>query len=288
MDPNFFIVGAPKSATTNISYYLKQNSHVFMPDELEPYYFARLDLHEGYTREVYKDKSKYLELFKKAKNKIAVGESSPIYLFCPHSASDIKKHFPNSKIIISLRNPIEISQSQYFSAVFMKKEEREFGDVIQTSKKLIDNEEFRIDNILEAGFYSKHIRRFREVFEENQIKIIIFEEYIKNTSQTVNSILKFLGINEEMRFSESAKGAYRVPKNKISKILLNSKKFRNASRMLIPSVSRQKIGEKYFVDEGKKPPMLKVDRDYLKNIYESDVRELEEVLERKLPWDDFY
>ena len=37
-NPNFFIVGAPKSGTTNMSYYLMQHSQVFMPDELEPYY----------------------------------------------------------------------------------------------------------------------------------------------------------------------------------------------------------------------------------------------------------
>ena len=43
-NPNFFIVGAPKSATTNISYYLMQHSEIFMPKELEPYYFARNDI----------------------------------------------------------------------------------------------------------------------------------------------------------------------------------------------------------------------------------------------------
>ena len=287
MDPNFFIVGAPKSATTNISYYLNQHPQIFMPEELEPYYFARFDIHENYTRYFFKDKEKYLELFKKSGNKKAVGESSPVYLYCPHSALDIKQQFPKSKIIISLRNPIEIAQSQYFSLVFTKRETRSFGEVLRASKKLIDNKEFRIDNVLEAGFYSKHISRFRENFEEKQIKIIIFEDYIQNTMPELNSILEFLGINERIKFTESAKGAYRNPKNRISKFLLNSNTFRKTSRMIVPNVTRQKIGEKYFVEEGKKPSMSSQDREFLRKIFESDVKKLSNILGRELPWEDF-
>ena len=286
MNPNFFIVGAPKSGTTNISYYLNQHPQVFMPDELEPYYFARLDVPLDHYRYVFRDKEKYLKLFK-GKNEKAVGESSPVYLYCPNAALDIKKHFPESKIIISLRNPIEIAQSQYFSSIFVRSQKKDFTQVINESRVLLEQNEFHIDNILEAGFYSKHISRFKEIFPENQIKIIIFEEYISNIFPTLESILKFLGIDEKIKYTESAKGAYRIPKNKISKTLLESDTFRKLSRKLIPNVTRQKIGEKYFVNEGKKPSMLKSDRDYLKKIYEEDVRKLEEILERKLPWDDF-
>jgi len=287
MQPNFFIVGAPKSATTNLSYYLKQHPQVFMPEELEPYYFARLDIPKDFTREIIKDKKKYLELFSKSGKKMAIGESSPVYLYCPHSASDIKEHFPKSKIIILLRNPIEISQSQYFSQVFNKIENRNFDDVLKSSKKLITNQEFHINNILEAGFYSKHLMRFKRIFPKDQIKIIVFEEYIKNTIPTVNSVLDFLGINEKIDFTESAKGAYRIPKNLISKKLLDSTAFRKISKLLIPAVSRQKIGEKYFVEETKKPPMTTSDREYLKKIFESDVKNLQEIIGRNLPWDDF-
>ena len=259
MDPNFFIVGAPKSATTNISYYLNQHDQVFMPEELEPYYFARLDIPIDHYRYVFRDKAKYLKLFK-GENKKAIGESSPVYLYCPNSALDIKKHFPESKIIISLRNPIEIAQSQYFSSMFVRSQKKEFSQVINESKILLEQKKFRVDNVLEAGFYSKHILRFKEIFPEDQIKIVIFEEYISNIIPTIESILKFLDIDEMIEFTEPAKGAYRVPKNKISKTLLDSDTFRRLSRKIIPNVSRQKIGEKYFVRETKKPSMSSKDR----------------------------
>ena len=62
VEPNFFIVGAPKSGTTNISYYLIQHTQVFMPENLEPYYFARLDIPQNYEREIISNEKKYLLL----------------------------------------------------------------------------------------------------------------------------------------------------------------------------------------------------------------------------------
>lgn len=287
MEPNFFIVGAPKSATTNMSYYLIQHPQVFMPANLEPYYFARLDVPENFQREIIRDKKKYLNLFKKAKNHKAVGESSPVYLFCPHSATDIKNQIPHAKIIISLRNPIEVTQSIYFSRLFMRFEKRSFSEVIDSDERQISKGEFFINNLLEPGFYSKHIKRFQEVFSLDKIKIIIFEEYIKNTIPTINSILAFLDINESVNFSEQPKAAYRVPKNNITKFLLENSTFRKAATKLVPTVTRQRIGESFFVKESKKPPMSSSDRERLKSIFESEVKKSEQLLNRKLPWVDF-
>ena len=223
MEPNFFIVGAPKSGTTNMSYYLMQHPQVFMPENLEPYYFARLDIPQNYERGIISDEKKYLNLFKNAKNCKAIGESSPVYLYCPHSALEIKNRFPNSKIIISLRNPIEIAYSEYFSLKFMGFDKnRSFNELLDSSKEQLDQNEFHIDSLLEAGFYSKQIKRFQKIFSKNQIKITIFEEYIKNTIPTINSILSFLDIEKSITFKIAPKGAYKTPRNFVSKKLMNN------------------------------------------------------------------
>lgn len=288
MEPNFFIVGAPKSATTNMSYYLKQHPQVFMPENLEPYYFARLDIPENYQREIISDKKKYLDLYKKAGKCKAIGESSPVYLYCPHAAEDIKAQFPNSKIIISLRNPIEITDSQYYSLKFMKfNASRNFDEILNVDEKQIERNEFHIDNLLIAGFYAKHIKRFQKVFSEDSIKIVVFEEYIKNITPTINSILKFLDINEPATFSEQPKGAFREPRNTITKHLLENSAFRKIIQRTIPTVPRQKIGERFFVKESQKPSMTKYQREHLRKIFQQDVRDLENLLGRRFPWADF-
>ena len=289
MEPNFFIVGAPKSGTTNMSYYLMQHPQVFMPENLEPYYFARLDVPQNYKREIISDEKKYLSLFKNAKNCKAVGESSPVYLYCPHSALEIKNRFPNSKLIISLRNPIEIAYSEYFSLKFMGFDQnRSFDELLDSSEEQLTRNEFHIDSLLEAGFYSKHIKRFQKIFSKNQIKITIFEEYVKNTVPTINSILSFLGIKESITFDVTSKGAYKVPRNFASQKLMNNSTFRKAAKFVIPTVTRQKIGERFLVKESSRPPLKQNQRKRLTQIYQDDVENLSELLGRNLPWKDFY
>ena len=289
VEPNFFIVGAPKSGTTNISYYLMQHTQVFMPENLEPYYFARLDIPQNYEREIISDEKKYLNLFKNAKNCKAIGESSPVYLYCPHSALEIKNKFPNSKIIISLRNPIEIAYSEYFSLKFMGFDKnRSFNELLDSSKEQLDQNEFHIDSLLEAGFYSKHIKRFQKIFSKNQIKIIIFEEYVKNTIPTINSILSFLDIDKSIAFKTAPKGAYKVPRNFASQKLMKNSTFRKAAKFIIPTVTRQKIGERFLVKESSRPALKQNERQQLMEIYQDDVENLDKLLGRRLPWKDFY
>jgi len=289
VEPNFFIVGAPKSGTTNISYYLMQHPQVFMPENLEPYYFARLDIPQNYEREIISDEKKYLDLFKNTKSCRAIGESSPVYLYCPHSALEIKNRFPNSKIIISLRNPIEIAYSEYFSLKFMGFDKnRSFNELLDSSKEQLDQNEFHIDSLLEAGFYSKHIKRFQKIFSKNQIKIIIFEEYIKNTIPTINSILSFLDIDKSIAFKTAPKGAYKVPRNFASQKLMNNSTFRKTAKFIIPTVARQKIGERFLVKESSRPVLKQNERQRLKEIYQDDVENLAKLLGRSLPWKDFY
>ena len=234
------------------------------------------------------DMKKYLNLFKDVTNETIVGEASSPYLSCPHAASEIKKAFPKSKILISIRNPIERAHSAYFSYKFMRPTKKNFMEMIKEHEKLIKDRIFYIDSILESGFYTKNIINFQNAFGVENVKIIIFEEYIKNIESGIRSILNFLGLSENIQFEEQSKGSYRVPKNSLSKILLNNKKFRKISTVIIPTVMRQKLGDKYFLKQEKKPEMGKNERTYLKKLYKNEATELEKFLGKKLPWDDFH
>ena len=287
-EPNFFIVGAPKSATTNITYYLMQHSEIFIPEDFEPYYFARLDTPENYERQIISNQKKYLDLFQTNRNHKFIGESSPVYLFCPNAAADIKNHFPNSKIIISLRNPIEIAYSQYLSLKFMGfNNELSFNEILDNDEERISKGEFFIDSVLESGFYSKHIRNFQNFFPDEQIKIVIFEEYIKNPIHTINLLLSFLGAEKKTDFKPVPKNSFRVPKNPIANSILNNFTLRKISRKFLPIVTRSKIGDNLLVKESSRPKLEQNLRIRLKKIYQEDVKELELLLNRKFPWNEF-
>jgi len=288
MKPNFFIVGGTKSATTNISYYLNEHSKVFVSELNEPYYYCRFDVPKTFNREsMITDKKKYLDLFKKATNHQAIGEATSVYLHCPHAAAEIKKDNPESKIIIVIRNPIDKCYSSYFSYKFMNLDNRSFSEKIDIFEKQIENDEFYIFNFIEQGFFSKHIKRYQNVFSPDKIKIVFFEEYIKNVHAHIDSILEFLDISEKIELTVQPKNSYRIPKNKITELLLNSSKFRNLSTKIIPTIQRQKIGEKFFVKQTKIPEMSQDERKRLRKIYELEYQNLTIMLGKKPPWKDF-
>ena len=162
-----------------------------------------------------------------------------------------------------------------------------FNEFIDHSEEKILKNEFFIDNILEAGFYSKHIKRFQSFFPDEQIKIIIFEEYIKNPTLTINSILSFLGINKTIEFKPVSKNAYRIPQNSFSKIILNNSFIRKTSRKLIPSKTRSNIGENFLVKESVRPEIHPSERERLRKIFQNDVDDLKQLLQLELPWPDF-
>jgi len=288
MPPNFFIVGGAKCATTNISYYLNQHPDVFIPELSEPYYYCRFDVPENFNRKsMITDEKKYFDLFKKGKNHKAIGEATPNYLQCPHSASEIKKDFPESKIIISIRNPINRAHSGYFSYQFMELDKRTFSEKIDLYEDQYNRKEFSIFNFIEEGFFSKHIKNYQKLFPSKQIKIIFFEEYIKNITEHIDSILNFLEVSELNNLIEEPKNSYRIPQNKVAEFLLASPKFRKIATKLIPTIQRDKIGERFFVKQSKKPEMSKKDRNRLKNIYSSEFDDLKKLLGITPPWDDY-
>lgn len=288
MKPNFFIVGGSKCGTTNISYYLKEHHDVFIPELMEPYYYTRFDVAKDFKRaSMITDEKNYLKLFKNAVHHKAIGESSPVYLQCPHAPIEIKKDNPDSKIIISIRNPIDKAHSSYFSYKFMNLDKQSFAEKIDLFEKQYDSKEFFIFNFIEDGLFSKHIKRYQKHFPLENIKIIFFEDYIKNTHDHIKSLLNFLELSDDIEFTSQPKNSYRIPRNKIANSLLQNKKFRDISTKLIPTNYRDRMGEKFFVKQSSKPSMLPDERKRLKKIFQSEYEDLKKLLNVDPPWKDF-
>ena len=162
-----------------------------------------------------------------------------------------------------------------------------FKQTIDFNEEQLQKNEFHIDSILESGFYYKHLSTFMNEFPADQIKIIIFEDYIKTPQKIIQSIFSFLGLKEFPNLIDPPKNSYRVPTNEGSKLLMNNSTFRKLSKRLIPTSTRQKFGDKFLVKESKRPPVPHEERNRLKKIYNDDVDSLKKLLDIKLPWNDF-
>src|SRR4026207_705955 len=118
MKPNFFIVGAPKSGTTSLYFYLKSHPQVFLPRRKELLFFCD-DLHFTYP---ILNEQQFLDYYREVKDKQAAGEVSVWNLYSKKAAQNIFHFNPDSGIIAILRHPVDMLYALHSNYVFNNNE----------------------------------------------------------------------------------------------------------------------------------------------------------------------
>lgn len=230
--PNFFIVGAPKCGTTALYNLLKQNKGVFLTQIKEPQFFGK-DL--PFQNDWYQGKlNKYLDLYSQAEKEKAVGEASTCYFYSDSAAEEIKKFNPKAKIIIMLRNPVDMMYSLHSELLFHAAENiKDFKKALEAEKDRSQNKlKVRIKNkkvfqYQNIASYSRWIEKYIKAFGRKNVLIIIFEEFKKHPEKTYKQTLRFLGINYLGKIniktlsSNKTRNSNKIPKNNLLLLLIN-------------------------------------------------------------------
>lgn len=279
--PNFFVVGAPRCGTTSLYEYLKYTKGVFMSTVKEPNHFAVSASNGVFLTEIIGKKSKYLSLFKNVKDEIAVGEASPSYLRDPKAPNLIHQFVPKARIIIMLRDPVDRSFSTYLHYISLGKENSIFSVAI---KKALESKDALPDAIIGASLYYEQVKRYLQIFGSKKVKIIIFEEFVKDTRTSLKEILEFLNIySEPPDIIENIYNPFTVPRGKLAAQLIRNKIVREAGKNLLPRSITPKL-KKIFDKNAPKPKISDDDRNFLEDFFRDDVKKLQELLDRALPW----
>lgn len=287
--PNFLIVGAMRSGTTSLHQYLIQHKSIFMPKEVkEPAYFSKFPGSSPY--DIRKPtKEEYLALFQNVTDEKAIGEASVVYLRDPDSPQLIHDTLPDVKIIMILRDPVEQAFSHYLrffrnnSNFSFSKAIRKDYENLKTSSKTKTNYD-SLGNPLMYGLYGTQLKRYLEFFDMKQIKIFIYEEFFISLEKSLNDLIKFLDIDESFTSLNLQKyNEHYIPrKNLIS--LMKNPIIKSLGTSLLPENTRINLYKKLRSKGTQKPQFNSDDKNFLKDVYSSEVSELEQLLTRKLPW----
>jgi len=200
--PNFFIVGAAKSGTTAMDTYLRRHPDVFMAAK-EPHYFAD-DLLEADNPAL--NRERYESLFDGVGSEKIMGESSVFYLYSKTAAERIKAFNPDAKILIHIRNPVDVIPSHHSQVMYVG------GEVISDLRDALAAETDRARGLnlpenfewkktllyLDFVSFSEQINRFQKCFAPEQIKFNIFDDLKKDTRQTFRDTCRFLEIDPDI------------------------------------------------------------------------------------------
>ncbi|UVS68367.1 sulfotransferase family protein [Nitrososphaera viennensis] len=284
--PNFFIVGAHKGGTTSLYEYLTQVPDIYMSKMKEPHFFApNVQPTSKFPYKVIRSEQKYLDLFKDGETKLAVGEASTSYLWDPKSPHLISEKIPNAKIIMILRDPVTRAFSHYLMSFRGGVETLPFYDALVKDYAL-QRKGFGISNLyIELGFYSEQVKKYLEIFGKENVKILIFEEFIQNTEHSVIDTLKFLRIQSKVPNNiDTAYNSFFVPRNNLVLSLLRNRAVSALAGTLPTSLIDWLRGNKLLFKKTGKPQISAKERQFLTEIYRDDVAALSSILGRRLPW----
>lgn len=197
--PNFFIVGAPRCGTTAMYEYLRRHPQVFMPYRKEPVYFGS-DLAK---RPPYLDEAGYLGLFDPANGAKAIGEATVWYLYSQTAASEIKALSHDARIIIMLRNPIDMIHSLHRHWLWSANEDlADFGEALAAEpdrvagRRLPPNVEQPIGlRYRWLARYTPHVQRYLDEFGPDRVLILLYDDLVDDGRRTGRQILSFLGVD---------------------------------------------------------------------------------------------
>ncbi len=304
--PNFFIVGAAKSGTTSLYEYLKLHPEVYMAPIKETHHFStdidNTKFRPNYARSLNKDLSKWLEgdlsegifhafvsdwnqyvqLFKNVKGEKAIGEVTNSYLYSSSAAKNIKAKFPDAKIIMMLRNPADRAFSHYLMDLRIDYETEDFMSAVKKDMAR-DPKGWGISNMyIEIGQYYEQVKRFMDVFPKEQLRIYLFDDFVKNPEATMKDIFCFLGVSEttSIDFSKKYNPSF-IPKNRLVSKLNTQKRVKDWLKSVLPKSVKSKFKKTFYTD--KDLPKLKPDeRKFLQGIFREDIRKLSQLIGRDL------
>lgn len=202
--PGFFIVGAPKCGTTALNNYLSQHPDIYMAKKELHYFGSDLKVKERISE------SEYLDYFKNAGTKKIAGEASVWYLFSKNAAREIKAFCPQAKIIIMLRDPVEMLHSLHSQHLIDANEDvRNFRKAVQldagrkSGRNKADSLEFyELPSYKETVSYFSQVERYLNIFGKGNVRIILYDDLKSNVNKVVDETIRFLGLqpNTDTRY----------------------------------------------------------------------------------------
>src|SRR3954466_14701522 len=126
---NFILIGAQKSGTTALHYFLTKHPRIMMGDQQEMHFF---DNEEVFSKPI--DYAKLHSHYQPVSVETVVGECTPSYLYWEPAAARIHQYNPAIKLLVLLRNPTDRAFAHWNMQRFKGREPLDFLDALKEEK----------------------------------------------------------------------------------------------------------------------------------------------------------
>ena len=170
----FAYIGTSKAGSTWLFNALAGHPEVYLGSDKGLYYF---DSHFDQGQQW------YLDHFRGAGDRPAVGEISHSYLSSLEAPARIAEFNPDMRLLVCLREPVDRAFSDYLDLVKNGQFDGSFSAALEQFPRLLDR-----------GRYATHLQRYLDVFPRGQLHVSLFDDLRTDPQAYADEVFAFLGI----------------------------------------------------------------------------------------------
>ena len=171
--PDFLVVGPPRTATTWLDRALR--GHVGLPAGTKETFF--------FTRNYDQGLDWYADLFRHGDDFAVIGEVCAAYFENPEALARIRRHLPECRIIVTLRDPVDRLYSYYKLMRYNGRTDLPFEQALAAH-----------DKMLAFSRYGTLLRAWRDAFGPDRVLVALNDDLQANAQGYVDQVADFLGI----------------------------------------------------------------------------------------------
>ena len=279
MLPSFLIIGGAKCGTTSLYAHLLEHPNILPASMKEVDFFQ----HIRNTKTSF-----YRSHFPIKRQNLITGEASALYFVHRLVPKRVHELLPSVKLILLLRNPVEVAYSGFHYMVNLGAQITEnFEDTIKAELKRIEIEnekpEFTIENTnydhyqsafsyLRHGIYANYILNWLKLFPKEQLLILHTKELYNNRDNVLDKTFEFLDLPKH-RIEN------RIEKNKIDKIRPLAGRQQNIYKNIDSKTQTLFNTQDY-------PEMKPKTRKFLQDFFRPYNEKLFEIIGKRFDWND--
>jgi hypothetical protein len=172
--PTFAYVGTSKAGSTWLFNALAGHPEVYLASNKGLYYF---DQHYDEGRQW------YLDHFRAADDRPAVGEISHSYLSSPQAPARIAELNPDMRLLVCLREPVDRAFSDYLDLLKNRQFDGPFTGALEQFPRLLDR-----------GRYATHLQRYLDLFPPEQLHVSLFDDLRADPQAYADDVFGFLAV----------------------------------------------------------------------------------------------
>lgn len=287
--PHFLVIGAGRAGTTSLHHYLAQHPQLFLPRTKAPSYWYAVGVERARQSTLpatfVRDAAAYEALFASAPPGHLRGEVSPVYLASTDVAARVATALPATRVVAILRNPVDRVYARWVAR------RRDGLEPIDHFESLIDAEcrlpLVRTDahaTYLAGGMVSHVLRTWYEAFPAEQRLVLWFDDFARDSAQSLRDVCRFLGVDEAATVDTSQshnRSGGRIRNPVVRAAWSASLPLRRALRPIVPRTLRDRAFQLATRDVDRLP-LAPETRDRLTELYREEILSLAALTGRDL------